>query len=175
MVLLANLTILTSAGRGWMTGILYDHQNNPPQRSVEIPCLVWGKIFVFQKKSPLSAQEKFLGLKDKILGALLGNHPLWRQFLSDMLWENNAKQMWKKMIKKCGIRGGERVSGLGKASLGEMAPFSCSSGCFLLMTVCRQRVSSEDARKNIKGRGRRINMFSCHFQERDGVPTSLPQ
>lgn len=67
----------------------------------------------------------------------------------------------KKLIEKCAIRGGERKSGLGKASLGEMAPFFCSSGRFLLMTVFRQHVSSEDARKNIKGRGRGSTCFAA--------------
>ena len=51
----------------------------------------------------------------------------------------------------------------------------CSSRRLQLMTACKQSVSAKGASKYIKGRARRINMFCCHFQERDGVPSSLPQ
>lgn len=43
------------------------------------------------------------------------------------------------------------------------------------MTAGKQSVRAKGASKHIKGRARRINMFCCHFQERDGVPSSLPQ
>lgn len=51
---------------------------------------------------------------------------------------------------KCAIRDGERESGLGKASLGEMAPFFRGARHFLLMTACRQLASTEDARQEHK-------------------------
>lgn len=42
------------------------------------------------------------------------------------------------------------------------------------MTAGKQSVRAEGASKHIKGRARRINMFCCHFQERDGVPQQPP-
>lgn len=69
---------------------------------------------------------------------------------------------------------GERL-GAGETQSWRDDTIFCSSRRFQLMTVCKQNVNAKDASKYIKGRERRINMFCCHFQERNGVPSSLPQ
>lgn len=86
----------------------------------------------------------------------------------------NAKQIRGKTRKGVLLGMGERLGARETQTWRDDTIF-CSSRRFQLMTVCKQNVNAKDASKYIKGRERRINMFCCHFQERNGVPSSLLQ
>lgn len=160
-------------------GILGDHRNNPPQIEVNREFLAQSgrkkKSLFFKRRAPFLLRENTWDSRTQTYEHFQETTHYGGDF-SPICCEKTKPNKCEKKIDRevCHQGWGERVGAGESQSWRDSTIFLQLLG-FLLMTACRQHVSSEDARKNIKGRGRRINMFCCHFQERDGVPTSLPQ